>query len=61
MDNETPDYIKDHVARHEAIMRQRREEADRFRASNPWPLDASASGINPSDVSGYGWIRVRGD
>lgn len=56
-----PDYIDDHVARHESIIAQRRKDRADYLASDPWPTDRSALGINPSDVTGYAWMRARGD
>lgn len=58
---DAPDYIDEHVARHSAIIAQRASDRAAWIASNPWPTDRSALGISPSDVTGYAWMRARGD
>ena len=54
---ETPDYIADHVARTDAIRRQRIEAWEAQKAMNPWPLDTSAR----EGMGLYDWIKERGD
>ncbi|MEH7827642.1 hypothetical protein [Gemmobacter denitrificans] len=49
------------AAREEAIRAQHAAWHAEWLKTNPWPFDVSASGINPSDVVGYGWMRARGD
>lgn len=54
---ETPDYIADHVARTDAIRRERQAAWEAHKASNPWPLDRSAR----DGLGMYDWIKERGE